>query len=386
MSSKYYQNVGMVNAAYNNPEFMTAVSVNVSEQLGRQVTNGEQIYIVNMIRKLDEDYVKSKKPSHVIGALTQIIVKKLINKGACPPMDGSEYVDMHENLKKHIGTTSESNVSNSVFDSLDKLQKLGKSEDIGGVILQNPMGLTRKSYFLLDSRYRNTNSTSNRFSWDYSNSKTQQTGTVNIIGDVRDIVAIKIHSFRLPISTASNYHKRITVLFHEFAAQSFFAHENRRFHFTLPYVIDGKYLDTNTSEQFHIYNFEKPFTTLPSITVSFGNPLTLINLEADSDKCTADYISIAPLTQITTQVPHGISDNDVVFFSNFNAGISDTILKNTINRESGFSITVIDSTKFSINYNTSGIVAPIGGLVFNVYYDSKRFYIPVELEYIKPDL
>jgi hypothetical protein len=388
MSGKYYQNVGLVNSAYNNPEFMATVSMNVSNRLGRQVTKGEQLYIVNMIRKLDEDYVRAKKPADVLEVLTHIILKKLAIQGVCPPMDGTVYVDMHENLKKGIGTTSESNVSNSIYDSLSELQKLGKSEDIGRVASRNPMGLTRKNYFLLDSRYRNADSITNRFTWDYSNTKTQQSGTVSVIGDVRDIVAIRIYPFRLPLNgEVSTYHKRISVLIHEFSTQSFFAHENRRFHFMNQTTVDGNFVEADPY-QFNdgYYYFEKPFTTVTSITISFGNPLRLVNLDADSGKCTANYVVIAPLTLITTLVPHGINNNDVVFFSNFSAGYSDTILKNTMNREPGFVITVIDTTNFSINYDTSGIVGPVGGLVFDVYYDSKRFYIPFELEYIKPDL
>jgi hypothetical protein len=388
MSNNYYQNVGLANAAYNNPKFMTDVSISVSEKLGRQVTRGEQIYIVNMIRNLNENYIRSKKPSDAIEMLTHIILKKFAFHGACPPMDGSEYVDMHENLKKGIGTTAESNVSNSIYDSLTELHKLGKSESIGDVEIRNPMGLTRKNYFFLDSRYRNANNSTSRFTWDYSNSKTQQLGAVNIIGDVRDIVAIRIYPFRLPANRELvTYHKRISLLIHEFATQSFFAHENRRFHFMNQATVDGNFVEMNPYENNDVYYyFEKPFTTITSITISFGNPLLLVNLDADSGKCTADYLIDAPITRINTQAPHGINNNDIVFFSNFDAGASDTILKNIMNRESGFAVTVVNPTTFSINYDTSEIVDPIIGLVFDVYYDSKRFYIPFELEYIKPDM
>ena len=355
---------------YMNADLMTAISVKISERLGRQLNKSEQIYVVDTIRKTNKEILKHKQPLDIIELLTNTIIKTL-RKEQFKPMDGSEYFDMHENLKKYIGTTSESNVSNSIFDTLNKIPK-------------DYMGLTRTCYFLLDSRYRNTESTSNKFIWDYANSKTQQNGSVNILGDIRDIISISIHSFRIPSCRYSNYHKRITVLIHEFSAQSFIAHENRKFHFSLPYLVDNNFLDVNNLDKHYKYHFEKPFTTIPSITVSFGNPLRLINLDDDSGKCFADYVSISPLTEITTQTPHNINTNDLVFFSNFNAGARDTILKNAINHESGFIITVINANKFSINYNTSGIIDPTPGLIFDVYYDSKRFYIPFEMEYIKP--
>lgn len=356
---------------YNNLEFMTAVSLNVSNKLGRQVTQIEQKYIVHVIKNLERGYMRANPISEVVEILSHIIFKKICPHEDVPQMDGSEYVDMRENLKQHIGTTSESNTV--------------KADNIRGSHFKNPLGVLRKSYFLLDSRYRNTCSTPNRFIWDYSNSKNQQTGSVNIIGDIRDIVSIRIYSFRLPASNANTKHKRITVLIHEFSTQSFFAHENRRFHFSLPYSVDENFLDVNPFEQLYDYHFEKPFTTLPSITISFGNPLKLVNLDDDSGKCTADYTTITPLTKITTQNPHGITTNDLVFFSNFNAGAGDTILKNIMNRETGFTVTVIDLNSFSIDYNTSSIINPITSLLFDVYYDSKRFYIPFEMEYIKPD-
>lgn len=371
---------------YNNLAFMTSVSLNVSDKLKRPITKIEQKYIVEVVKNLDEGYMRAKPISEVVGTLSHIIFKKICPNELYPQMDGSEYIDMRENLKQHIGTTSESNVSNSVFESMNKLQNTGKVDNIRGVQFKNPLGALRKSYFLLDSRYRNISSTPNRFIWDYSNSKTQQTGSVNIIGDIRDIVSIRIYSFRLPVSRANTKHKRITVLIHEFSTQSFFAHENRRFHFSLPYSVDENFLDINPFEQLYDYHFEKPFTTLPSITISFGNPLKLVNLDDDSGKCSADYTIIAPLTKIITQTPHGITTNDLVFFSNFNAGSSDKILKNIINREDGFTVTIISPTSFSIDYDTSSIISPITGLLFDVYYDSKRFYIPFEMDYIKPDI
>lgn len=408
-NSKFQYNVGNHNAAYNNPEFMTVVSMNITKRLGRNLSQGEQIYIVNLIRKLDEDYVRGKNPKDVVAALTNVIINKLIKQGACPPMDGVEQIDMHEKLKDHIGTTAETDTSNSIYDrvytSSSKPKNksgevnsfLGLSKPIDVMRSLNPKGLLKKNYFLLDSRYKNATSTNNRFIWDYSNDKTQQTGTVNVIGNVRDIVALRIYPFRLPyVNSADSKHRRISLLVHEFASQSFFAHEDRRFHFMLETSIDNQFIDCNPYEQNDsYYYFEKPFTTFTSITVSFGSPLNTIEFENDSDKCSADYFGIAPLTQITTQTSHNLQNGDRVYFSNFNVGDLDPILveqikinniiKNTINRPSGFIITVIDNTNFSINFDSSDIQNPIPGLLFDVYYDSKRFYIPFEVEYISPD-
>jgi hypothetical protein len=407
-NNKFNYSAGNVNSAYNNPKFMTVISISVSDKLGRSLTKGEQTFIVNMIKKIDEDYLRSKNTDDVISSLTQVLIRKL-TESACSPMDGAEHVDMHEKLKDHIGTTGESDTSHSIYDraltSTKTILKppsgsvtsfLGLSKPIDVMRRFNPHGLLKKNYFLLDSRYKSTSSTKNRFIWDYSNDKNQQTGTVNVIGNVRDIVSLRIYPFRLPyVSSADSKHRRISLLIHEFSSQSFFAHEDRRFHFMMETSIDNQYIDCNPYKQNDAYyHFEKPFTTFTSITISFGNPLQLIELEKDRDKCSADYFGITPLTQITTLTDHGLKNGDRVYLSNFDVGLVDSLLleqfqinniiKNKMNREEGFLITVFDATNFSINFDSSNIQNPIAGLLFDVFYDSKRFYIPFEVEYVSP--
>ena len=412
-NKKFRYNVGNHNATYNNPEFMTTVSLKLTEKLGRSLSSEEQRFVVNLIRKIDENYMRSRNPEDVLEALSQAILKKLIEQGKCPPMDGSSHVDMHEKLKKHIGTTSESDMTHSIYavtynpdTSLREMPKpssgsisniLGIKNTIDFVKQINPASLLNKKYMLLDSRYKSqSESTNKKFVWDFSNGKMQTVGTVNIIGKIRDIISLKIFPFRLPyVADADTKQKRISVLIDEFASQSFFAHENRRFHVMCKTNIDSTFIECDPyTQNYGVHDFVQPFTTFNKISVSFGNPLQVIEFNNDNDKCSIDYFGITPLTQITTENPHNLNNGDKVYFTNFDIGPIDPLLvsqvqlneiiKNTINRKKGFLVTVIDSTNFSINYDTSNIQNPIVDLKFNVFYDSKRFYMPVELTYINP--
>jgi hypothetical protein len=267
----------------------------------------------------------------------------------------------------------------------------------------NPQSLVRRNYILLDSRYRIITSLSANggvpsFSWNYIvNSQQTAQGTANIVGNIRDIIGIRAYPFRIPyVSNADNRYSRVTMLINELGSQSFIAHENRKFHFMFQSTIDSDFIDLSTDNQNDGYFwFEKPITTLDTITVTFGSPLEAITFDGDRDTCTIDYFTIAPLTQITTQTEHNLNNGDRVYFSNFDLGAVNPILvdqvtinnniKRTINRESGFLITTIDDFNFSISFDSSLIQNPIANLLFNVYYGSKRLFIPLELTYITPE-
>ena len=125
----------------------------------------------------------------------------------------------------------------------------------------------------------------------------------------------------------------------------------------------------------------------------------------DNDRswCGIDYFIDAPLTRITTysnsQVgastqAHGLNNGDRVYFELFDVGYIDPALteqyrlnqlvKETINREEGFLVTVIDAYNFTIPFDSTIIQNPIANIRFRVYFGSKRFFIPMELTYIMP--
>jgi hypothetical protein len=279
---------------------------------------------------------------------------------------------------------------------------LGLSTASEAVRILNPNSMLRRNYMILDSRYRITSENQfgpiTRFTWSYIlNSQAQGEGSVNVVGNVRDIVAMRVFPFRIPyVDNADNTYKRISVLVEDLQSQAFIAHEFRKFHFFLESEIDGAFINLLTNKYNDGYfHFEKPITDLRDLNISFGSPLEPITFDNDRDKCSIDYFGIAPLTQITTFTPHNLANGDRVYFSEFDINpinpalaqqtiINDTI-KNTINRKEGFLITVIDASNFSIPYDTSAISNPINGLEVSVYYGSKRLFIPIELTYIMPE-
>jgi len=313
------------------------------------------------------------------------------------------------NNKKAVGKIN-------VMPNIESL--LGMRSANGAARVLNPKSRLRKNYLMLDSRYRNISSQSSnstngqieKFSWTFNLSNYTINGSVNAVGTIRDIVSMHIFPFRIPYTeSGDNKYSRISLFIEEFGAQAFIAHENRKFHFMLQSQIDGSFINLLT-DQFNdgVFNFSMPITTLENITISFGSPISNIIFDKDRDNCTIDYFSIAPLTKITVGIPvqnkHNLSNGDRVYFSNFDVGnINPSLLeqdkvnkdiKNTINREEGFLITVIDQYNFSIPFDSSNIQNPLpdsllnsSGSIFsfNVFYGSKRIFLPIELTYQLPD-
>ncbi len=431
---------------FNNDKFYNQIIGKVAKSMKRQLTKNEQSEVIAGIRKMDPDLFVPEYIDKTVNVMVKMLAKKFNS------YDGTKarYDDSQEVLRQTIGISSESSTVHGVYDDPNFVVKryqpnelkiatelLGQQE-LTGVVesspqpqqiqqrqmqqqpssssianlldmntssdmvrILNPKSMYRKNYMLLDSRYRSATSEYaepiKEFVWKYINADAQGTGSVNVVGNVRDIIALRVYPFRIPyIEAADNKYKRVSVLIGGFEAQSFRAHERRRFHFFLESVIDSDFINLETNKYNDgFYHFEKPVTNPDNLTVTFGSPLEPITFDTDRDKCTFDYFGIAPLTQITTNSPHNLANGDRVYFSTFDVGavnpalvqqvIINNTIKETINRESGFLITIIDATNFSIAYDSSNIMNPIANLPVCVYYGSKRVFMPVEITYIMPE-
>ena len=425
---------------FNNDAFFNTIIKSVSTKLKRPLERGEQQQVISFIKKMDPSLLSPAYKIKTIPVMIDTLFKEFSNTKCGQPL----YDNSQQILRDTIGISSESGTTHGIYDNpsfmiqsnneskqekqlLAKLipepdtpeQALAPSKELeknSGIInllgmttadeavrILNPESQHKKNHILLDSRYRIfTEQSSNeiiKFSWNYIQ-KSQSTidGSVNIIGNTRDIVALRIFPFRIPYTqSADNKYQRISVFIEELGSQSFIGHEQRKFHFMLNTTIDTDFINVGTDLDDQAYFwFEKPITTLDTLTISFGNPLEQIVFERDRDFCGIDYFIIAPLTQITTEKIHNLSNGDRVYFTNFKVGAVNPILvdqviineniKNIINNTSGHLVTVINPTQFSIPVDTSNIQNPIANIRFKVFYGSKRIFLPFEIVYIMPEI
>ena len=403
----------------------------MSQKINRPLLKSEKNETISFIKNIKPELLApayhTKTVTIMINTLSDEFKKYKCNE---PPPDNSQQA-----LLSDIGISSESNTSHSIYDNPDynrpetKAPQSSQSHQSGELSISNllnvnnmtdavrainPESLLRKIYLVLDSRYRVLDNTGSilEFKWNYilQTASTSQ-GSVSVIGNVRDIVAMRVYPFRIPyVSSADNKYARISVFIKEFAAQSFVAHEDRNFHFMLQSETDGAFINllTDTYNDGYFY-LEKPITTVDNLTVSFGAPLERVTFDKDRDSCQIDYFSIAPLTKINVGYPepaeHNLSNGDRVYFSKFDVGFINPILveqvqinqgiKRDINREEGFIVTVIDPYSFSIDYDSSNIQNPLPDplavplrdiFIFDVFYGSKRIFMPIELTYIMPEI
>jgi hypothetical protein len=404
---------------FNTDEFYDDIMKQVSSKLKRPLGINEKTQVTTFIRKLDPKLLKPVYRGKTIPIMIDTLVKEFASFKCGEPL----YDDTKPMFQKIIGKSSESGTTHSIYDNPNygvvaqktpavvqsasdpdfKIQELFGIKNASEIArILNPSSSYRKNYMVLDSRYRIATEQSppsiKSFEWNYvqKNQNTIQ-GSVNVIGNVRDIIGFRVYPFRIPyVANADNNYSRITMLIEELSSQSFIAHENRKFQFMLKSTIDNEFIDLDT-DNFNdgYFWFEKPITTLEKLTISFGNPIEKIIFDRDRDYCIIDYFVIAPATQITTEQPHNLANGDLVYFEEFDVGVVNPLLnlqlainqqiKLLINRSSGHQITVINPTTFSIPAITNTIQNPIANIRFKVFYGSKRTFIPIEIIYIQPE-
>ncbi len=427
MTTKYQYHSANYLRKYNTDEFYNEIIAAVGKKIKRDLRQTEQVETVSFIRKLDPDVLKPRSVKKTI----PIIINTLANEFSKYDAMKAANDDVQNHLRKTIGISSESGISHGIYDNpayiisrtkeqnnpkeamipnpVSEIKKLfGISTAHNAARVLNPKSQHKKAYMLLDSRYCNSYEYVNtvesgvnirrisKFIWDIS--LTQETiKGANVGKPVRDVIALRIYPSRIPyVKSADNKYARISMLVGNYDSQAFIAHEYRKFHFMLKSQIDTSFinLETNKYNDGYVY-FDKPLPLNETFDISFASPIEQILFDNDNDTVTFDYFGIAPLTQVTTTAPHNLLNGDRVYFSDFQVGevpaiLSDQKLKNdtirdTINRTAGFLITYIDDYNFSIDYDTSNIQNPIDRLT-DVYYGSKRIFLPLEITYIMPEL
>jgi hypothetical protein len=251
--------------------------------------------------KIRSQYAKhfrnTYKPIPVIGNdLTSVI--KASNK--------EDEINTHEMLKTMIGSSSETSTDKYMSSYLGETQTdvpiesddieinsfLGINDLSTLQLLFNPESLYTHYYVVLDTDYRQTSEESSsitKFSWNYTDSQNLRDGFCNSVGRIRDIIGMRMYQPRVHyLASMDTTAKRVSILVEEFAPQAFIGENGRRFHFLLrpnlqPIAETSIELSTEDYND-GIYSFRKPITTFDSLTISFGDPLVLLEFPLIFDR------------------------------------------------------------------------------------------------------
>jgi len=272
---------------------------------------------------------------------------------------GSEIADVSEVVAPSTGNDGFVKQVTSTFANQTEVSSLLGLKTINELVAAiNPEIVNKTAYMLLDSRYRILDDDgTNAFRWNFVNNATYTQGTVNVIGDIKDITSIKVFPTKIPYTEqADNNYGRITMFIQEFSAQAFIGQENRKFHFVFDPKIQDRYVDLNPKDNNDgIFKFKTPIVQLETITVSFGSPLQPIVF--DLDRQTMVVNKYETTTKLTCPYPHKLLTGDLVYISNFSTNnatsATDTIISNAINNINGVIITYIDAYIFSIDIDSS---------------------------------
>lgn len=371
-------------AAYNNPKFIAIIVNQIEQRMGRILSSGEINKTSNFIRKLDNDMLLRMPTAKVIQNITKALVTRFADYRCV-----EEPLQARELLKSQIGISAETDVVQSVMDmqpakSVKEIIRESQMESAGGANMidvakilgytktnqiqkvLNPNALLRTNYILLDTRYRLLDNDGTRyFQWTHINNISRAQGSVNTVGTIRDIVAMRVYPFRIPYTAALDTpYKKVSMLMREFQAQSFVAQEGRRFHFMFDIIIDGDsiYLRPEDNNDAY-YRFYQPVTQIDMISIDFGSPLEDVVFDSDRSLGFTNLYWDGIQTQITTQTPHNLLTGNNVYITGFTSlnPIATPVVVASMNSSVGHNVIVVSPTVFKISVNSSPMTPLIQG-------------------------
>jgi hypothetical protein len=307
------------NSRNDNPEhnininststYITKSKDNKATRLSRHNTVEPDVEISNMTR--DELVEEKKVLDKQIQEINARLSLPFVSSGDDHSLsDLVEPDDIRDTMKTLLNINAETDndkymAASFVIDENRELTQFEKSDiqinsflginDLSTLqMLFNPESLYVRYYVVMDSNYRlldNTTNTISRFKWNYADSLNLQDGFVNSAGSIRDVIGMRLYQPRIPYSAAMvTTAKRVSVLIEEFGAQAFIGENGRRFHFLMrpnfsPLPIPPTSIEISTEDYNDgMFHFRKPITTFDSLTVSFGDPLDVIEFTVPFDR------------------------------------------------------------------------------------------------------
>jgi len=369
------------------------------------LTYADKTFIIQNIQNVPYEKLKHKNVDELVNLFSEVFSKKIIEK---------KDLDMHEYLKTEIGVNSEHTVVDKKVESETVESLLNKPKLLQSIF--NPNSLIKKAYLFLDSKYRVRNTDSNTLKWNIATTGTNYDERTTAVSTSRlkNIVAIKLYPFKFPNTYGSLYNfNRIYVDMVELNNQSYIMYGNNRFHFefnityvsqpTLAQTTGYRFIPSSTGTDLStyytqaycddvgqnksIFEFTYPIAELTTLSLQFNNGIQVLNMDADTLKATL-YTNRGTRTALVFASTPYIALYDTISLSGVTTtDVSATTVINNINTE--FMITEIDGVNvdnlvyYYIEYDTSGILSSsINNGVFDVYLNSKRLQLRLELDYM----
>lgn len=417
-----------------NRESMRIIANDISSRIKRTLTTIEITDLFAFTRlHATQNWVDISSPKIRTTVVRNFLESRFTNEGRAKSSTDQQPVDLHEIMKGHIGTSeqepdyesvnnvdTDGNPANldSASDGTDRSKRgsLGSIDNIGTInkVLQvlsvgnvatfmgksdesslqqlvNPQAAWRKNYIILDSRYRDTSQDTpgsgiTNFIWNFlANSSVNTAGAVNSLGTVQQLVSIQCPNLRVPFQNNAlvNSYKRVTLLINEFSGQSYIGQEGRKFHFIYSTELDGNMIECRAlPHERGTFDFAKPITQLDTFTVSFSCPLEPMVFDMDRALMAVQYTNPAVLV---STVPHALQTGDQVYLTTFstNDTVADAAVISNANNVGGHNIFVVDLYTIRVEgLDLTGVTAPINPYNTQVYFGSKRVFIPLELKYV----
>jgi hypothetical protein len=351
----------------NTPTFLLSVVAKIECIIKRELSESDEDLVIECVKKIPLSVCNEHSSDVILNIITNTVISELQLEH-----DKTNNIDTHEMMKKQLyGKSDDKHCEDKdITQNVEvNLESVFGVRDFASLVkkMKAPTSSINTAYFILDTRYRVlTNSGTTYFTWTHINNLTRRQGTINSVGNVKDVISMKLSQFRMPaVASADTPYKRISILIHEFETQSFAAHENRRYHFlgTLedhnpaPGWVEINPCDNCDGE----FKFNKPINHIDTITISLSSPLEPIIF--DNDRDIGQITTYGNPTIIEFPNSHNLLDGDVVYITNYSSinPIDDYIALNGININKGLVATVTTATEITIPVDTSSLNFTIVG-------------------------
>lgn len=380
----------------NKKKLATYVFSELNKRKRRPLQSIETTYISRQLEKINMNQFNTRTLPALIDIIEEDINDSNKMKLEAKYMDNT---DLTSYYKKEIGDETsiekqalhEQDASISIQQSnIDSI--FGTRDSSKLLKIFNPTAMVRKTYIVLDRRYQAKDSNNEtHFKWNLSyHSGVDEQNTVVTRAPLSNICGMRMFPFRFPNTPNTiTFPMRLSVNVEEIASQAFISPgTNRQFQFLFGIAREGDpgslepYQLSDIGEVATMHWFYHSIQYLESITLTFGNPFNVLALHPDVLPATISATGVQTL--LTFSQPHFMAIDEKIIIENFNTDqpSADYVEINLINNKFGWAVAASTATTLTIDVDISGLDGVITGNPINIYLESKRFVIPIEIFFI----